>query len=228
MYTTNDAGAKITPADYLASATIASAWKKSQTKNDDVLFYNCTSTNENTFLWRESFEKNKHLFMEYAPYKKIIWYPNLTFTSSYIWNMTCLILFQLFPAMFLDLFRMLSGKKPIFTSLQMKVIKGIKIFYYFTTRNFLFETDKLHNLFNSLDKDDKIKFYFDHTTIYWPDYFENGGRNLRKYILKESELNIPKAQQKLRKLYYADRSLKIFGVLLLSYYLWQLTQWVLT
>lgn len=115
MYVGHKAVAKITPIDYVINATIASAWKCATTPKEDprILFYNCTDAEENPYLWESGAVYGKKTFYEYAPLEKLIWYPKISYTSSYIWHMISLLLFQVIPAMILDFLKLMSGKKPL-------------------------------------------------------------------------------------------------------------------
>jgi alcohol-forming fatty acyl-CoA reductase len=114
MYSPKGIRIRCTPVDFVINATIASAWKRSvTTETNDVLFFNCTDVDENPTTWEKSIEMSRKLLLKYAPYKKIIWYPKITCTSSFTWHMISLLLFQLIPAFFLDGIRFLSGKKPM-------------------------------------------------------------------------------------------------------------------
>jgi alcohol-forming fatty acyl-CoA reductase len=75
--------------------------------------------------------------------------------------------------------------------------------------NFRFETIKLQEIFTELDDKDQKTFNFDHKTIDWEKYQDNGMRGIRKFLLKEDESTMPKAQKKLKKLYYADLLVKV-------------------
>lgn len=111
IYVGDKSAAKATPVDYLANATIASAWKRSIDLRDEPLYYNCTDDKENTMLWNQSFKMVKEFFISCAPYENIMWYPNIAFTSNYTWHIISLVLFQIIPAIFLDAYRILAGKK---------------------------------------------------------------------------------------------------------------------
>ena len=114
MYAGKDAVAKLTPADFLINATIVSAWKRSTVdKREGILFYNCSDAKENPLLWSRSIEISEIFFPKYAPYEKLLWYPHINYTSSYLWHMISQFLFQLLPAVFFDLLRILSGDKPM-------------------------------------------------------------------------------------------------------------------
>lgn len=71
---------------------------------------------------------------------------------------------------------------------------------------------RLNELFTELSSEDKKKFCFDHSKLELEDYVENGVRQVRNLLLKEDEATLPKAREKMQKLYYADILLK--GVLI--------------
>lgn len=117
MYSPKGIRIRMSPVDFVINATIASAWKKTTlAKNDDVLFYTCTDADENPLTWEKSIEISQKYLLKYAPYKKIIWYPRFTYTTSFVWHLISLLLFQLIPAAFLDGFRFLSGSKPMWVA----------------------------------------------------------------------------------------------------------------
>lgn len=111
MYFGKDALAKFTPADYLINATIVSAWKRAETPSDDILFFNCTDSDDNPLTWKKSVELGNKYFPIYPPLENLLWYPKISYTSSYIWHMVSLFLFQLLPAIFIDIALVLAGKK---------------------------------------------------------------------------------------------------------------------
>lgn len=216
MYACEGAQIKFTPADYVINAAIASAWKRASTQHCEMLVYNCTDAETNPLEWRAALKLVHPYFLKYAPYEKLVWYPKMNFTSIYVWHMMCLFLFQLLPAMFFDFVLIVSGRKRIFTRLQIKVIKGMQVLYDFTGHNFNFETVKLQELFAGLEVEDQKTFYFDHVTFDWNNYFESAVQQGRRLILKDDESTMPKAQEKLKKFFYADLFVKgIFGVAVL-------------
>jgi len=92
--------------------------------------------------------------------------------------------------------------------LQRNIIKGIKPLYFFSERNFAFKMDKLVELFNELDADDKIAFNFDYSTIDWDDFVKNSLIAGRKLLFKEGPETIPAAQERLRKLYFINLGIR--------------------
>jgi alcohol-forming fatty acyl-CoA reductase len=102
--------------------------------------------------------------------------------------------------------------------LQHRIIYGISVLYHFTTTDYTFNSSKLKQLFDELDEDDKRIFNFDHNTIDWNSSTHEYVKGIRKYLLKEEIETIPKAQEKLRNLFYADVALKCLFVLVIVFY----------
>jgi alcohol-forming fatty acyl-CoA reductase len=114
MYSPVGIRIRLSPVDFVINATIVSAWKKAtNSRDDEVLFYNCTDVDENPMTWEQSIDISKDYLLEYAPSEKIIWYPRVKCTASFTWHLISLLLFQIIPAFFLDGIRFLSGKKPM-------------------------------------------------------------------------------------------------------------------
>lgn len=94
------------------------------------------------------------------------------------------------------------------------------------THSFRFDTTKLHQLFAELDDEDQAKFYFNHRTINHEDYFNNSIREIRRLLLKEDESTMPKAQEKLKKIFYADLAVKLVAFLMMARYSLILGEWL--
>lgn len=99
---------------------------------------------------------------------------------------------------------------PRVASVQLKVIKGLSVFYHYVRMNFRLRTKNLQELFTQLDVDDQQTFFFDHKTIDWEKYHDNGIRGIRKFLLKDDESTMEKAQRKLKMFYYANLFCKAF------------------
>ena len=114
MYIGKNALAKLTPADFLINATIVSAWKRSIVdKIEGILFFNCSDSKENPLLWSQCIEVADICFLKYAPFEKLLWYPHINYTSSYLWHIISQFLYQYLPALFFDLLQILSLNKPM-------------------------------------------------------------------------------------------------------------------
>lgn len=86
----------------------------------------------------------------------------------------------------------------------------MSVFYYFVEKKYRLNSDELQKLYSQLDDDDREIFYFDHKTIDWEKYHKNGVLGIRKFLLKDDESTMEKAQKKLKKFYIADLLVKAF------------------
>jgi len=109
--------------------------------------------------------------------------------------------------------------------LQKNIIKGTSALTYFVERNFYFNIDKLNELFDELDADDKIKFNFNHSTIDWDSLTKDGIEQGRELLFKEGPETIPAAQRKLRKLYFINFTFKITFHLFVAYLILKAYSW---
>jgi hypothetical protein len=99
----------LTLVDYVANATIVSAFRRSVTPLKDVLFFNCT--NVDPIFSKEGLNMiNKHIY-KHVPLKSLVWYPNYQITNSLLWHKISLVLFQLIPALIFDALSLISGSK---------------------------------------------------------------------------------------------------------------------
>lgn len=109
---------------------------------------------------------------------------------------------------------------------------------YFTTQNFNMDIKNLKKLHEALDESDKKMFGFDVETVSdpeinltlkilrlllmfqidWMKLTKDGYMGVRRFILHESDETIPKAQAKLKKLYYLDRIFKVALIAVLVYF----------
>lgn len=100
----------------------------------------------------------------------------------------------------------------------MKIFRGCRSLDFFVSNIFHFETIKLRELFAELNAEDQKKFYFDHSTIELKSYLHEGVQSIRRLLLKEDDATLPKAREKLKKLYYVDLLVKGVAASFLLWY----------
>lgn len=104
---------KFTPGDFMINATIASAWKRSTSPPGELLFFNSSDTGYGPLTWRNLFEIASEHVYKYVSYEKMIWYPNVTFTTSYLIYVISVFLFQIVPSLLMDFVLLISGRKAV-------------------------------------------------------------------------------------------------------------------
>jgi len=110
MLITDESKAKVTPVDFVINSTIASVWRRSLERSGEILFFNCDA-DKSAILWRDKFKilGNYKIWSLSVPCEKLLWYPRLSLTKSFVWHKMSLLLFQLLPAVLFDTMLLLSG-----------------------------------------------------------------------------------------------------------------------
>jgi len=94
---------KTTPVDFVANATIASSAQKVQHLTESIpTFINCTTSTGHDMDWRHAVKSSSKYYGTYPVYKNFIWYPSVSFTTSFLWFLLLMILFQFIPALMFD------------------------------------------------------------------------------------------------------------------------------
>ena len=70
--------------------------------------------------------------------------------------------------------------------------------YYFTTKNWYFDTKNTNKLAQILSSEDKTMFNFDVTKIHWPTYIERCVLGVRHYYHGDYPRSIEKARMNIR------------------------------
>jgi hypothetical protein len=113
----------LTFVDFVANAAIVSASNRYESNSQEVLFFNCTNHNPQT--WKKVVAMmNKHIHKN-VPLKSLIWFPRLQTTEFLFWHKISLLLFQLIPAMLIDILSFVSGKKQPLATIFMSVLTFI-------------------------------------------------------------------------------------------------------
>ncbi|XP_075230970.1 fatty acyl-CoA reductase wat-like [Lycorma delicatula] len=220
--------ANIVPVDMAVNALIAAAWRTairaiedtnqnepSEDGDDGLLVYNYVSSVEKPIRWGE--------FMNFAtehgnevPLNQAIWCYSLTLNTSWIWHKILVLLLHFIPAIIVDAFASLIGKRTNMLRTYKKVNKFSDVLAYFTLRNWDFKNDNVQNLWKNLTEHDKLLFPFDISSLDWNDYFYIYVRGIRKYLLKEDPSSIPYAKVKLRRFKILHEGIKlVLGFLIL-------------
>ena len=80
-----------------------------------------------------------------------------------------------------------------------KAQAGILALRYFCTNEWSFSTENTNKLYLQLNKTDRNIFKFDIKDVSWESYIHSYVYGMRKYVLKESDENLPVARKCLKK-----------------------------
>nr|AID66650.1 fatty acyl reductase [Agrotis segetum] len=235
MYMDQQKVADMVPVDLCVNAILTSAWytaknyKENQTS--DIPIYNFVSGAQNPITWGEFIERNRKHGID-KPTTKAVWYYGLNPTNNYYMFLFYNFFLHYMPALFVDLYCTLTGKRRAMLKLYSKVMKLANILFYFSTQDWKFSDNNVRNMWNSLSPDDRVVFPFSIGEMSWERMCETFLVGLRVYLVKDDLSTLPEARKKWTKLYYLHQLLKaltIVVVLNLVYFVvkavFALTHW---
>ncbi|XP_022646381.1 fatty acyl-CoA reductase 1-like isoform X2 [Varroa jacobsoni] len=197
MYIRPDSVADVYPVDLVTRMMVASAWYCSQKKFVSPYVINCTTGPLHQLTWRQIFEYSKPIVLA-NPSMEIFRYPGGSFKESKFWNRIAMALDHSLPAFIADSFAVMFGRKPILGEVYGKIHRAMHILEYFTTHEWEFSIDNVHNLLDHIKHPkDREDFDFDIRPMDWLSFLEQYILGVRKYVLKEDPSTIPAARAKL-------------------------------
>uniref|UniRef100_A0A8D8Q326 Fatty acyl-CoA reductase n=1 Tax=Cacopsylla melanoneura TaxID=428564 RepID=A0A8D8Q326_9HEMI len=211
--------ADLVPVDIVINLMIVAAWKtankyKNNNGSQGITVYNCCTGQRNPISWKQfvnySFES-----MRQNPLSHITWYPDGQCRSNPVTNALCVFFLHRLPAHVLDVFSLLTGKKPFMVRIQNKLDKAAKCLEYFSTQEWRFLDENVRELNASLSVEDRRVFSFDVTEIDWPKYIANYVLGIRSFIFKEQASSLPQARKRLYKMLWIHRLSKLLMILLM-------------
>ncbi|XP_012265501.2 putative fatty acyl-CoA reductase CG5065 [Athalia rosae] len=217
VYAKPDTLTDFIPVDIAIKAMIACAWKrgiKTITQDPGVPIYNCASSGTKVISTRNLVAMALQLTEE-IPFEGILWVPGTSVqTVRWIYSLTFWIL-QLIPALVIDGVLKLGGTKPMLLKLQRKIYMANFALQYFLVNNWKFLNNNLLAVSTSMSKADAETFGFQMGNFDIRDYFKNSVIGSKLYLLKEDMNKLVEAQAHFNKMWWIDRTLKVWlGVLL--------------
>lgn len=83
--------------------------------------------------------------------------------------------------------------------IQQKLGKAVGCLEYFTTHQWRFTDDNVHELLTHMSASDRSTFSFDVTQIDWDAYFERYVLGLRAYLCKQNPKTLPSCRKKMTR-----------------------------
>ncbi|KAG5683857.1 hypothetical protein PVAND_013119 [Polypedilum vanderplanki] len=192
------------PVDIVCNTLITAGWANSFIRTpNEITVYNCTSGHFNPMNYKEL---RKHI-LKYSllnPSKYIAMYPNFVYRKSRLMHNIIEIFMHFLPALMFDVLLRMQGKKPI----MFKIAKRVKIAQdtgdYFVLNDWNFNSKNLKRIIRAANQTqlDANEFCCDVTSLDWDDYIGRYMMGIRTYVLKDDISSLPKARQKLQKIYY--------------------------
>ncbi|KAL6426714.1 hypothetical protein ACFW04_009228 [Cataglyphis niger] len=198
MHCIGNYNAEVIPVDIAINTLIAIAYKiaASQENSENIPVINITQSDINRITFREILKKGKEIIYEY-PFEGQIWYPTGNIHSNKFVHNIFVFFFQIIPAYLIDFLMLLFQQKRFMVRIQNRILTGLAVLQYFSTRQWKFCNKNLIALHNGMSSTDKEIFPI---VIYNADiisrsYFKHVILGVRQYCLKEDLSTLPKARR---------------------------------
>ncbi|XP_063924888.1 putative fatty acyl-CoA reductase CG5065 [Zophobas morio] len=220
MYGRSDYFADYCPVDSTANCLICSTYDYATYKKRRV--YNFTASDEVKVTFKELIDVGRRIVTNELPFDWTLWYPGGGITHSRIRHALVFFFFQLVPAIFIDAILFVFGFKPIMVRVQKKILRGYKIFEYYSNRKWDFRKDNIAVTRSLMNKKENQIFKIDPEGFVLRDYIYTCILGSRRYLLKEKDENIPVAKRRLKVLWAIDKMYKCILVAGILYVLFKM------
>ncbi|CAF4888010.1 unnamed protein product [Pieris macdunnoughi] len=206
--------ADLLPVDIAIDTLLAIAWETAVDKPTHVMVYNC-STCENPTKWVE-FEDALQKYLPKYPLDAALWYPSGTGVENKYVHKTLEFTLQTIPLHLAEyMLKILGVKMGISLITAEKKMRAMNdVLAFFALREWHFRTDNVKKLRQRLTPQDREIYNLDPQSIEWDNHYKDFVKGTRKYLLKESDENIPVATRHINRLYYVHKGLMLFSIIL--------------
>ncbi|XP_028141886.1 putative fatty acyl-CoA reductase CG5065 [Diabrotica virgifera virgifera] len=221
MYMDSKSYANLIPVDAAVAGILVFSWYYLNVKGAPYIFNICVPETEFKENWETILKSAQEVIETDVPFNGILWYPGGTMTKSKTYAKINFFLFQLIPAIFIDLILFCLGYKPILYNIQMRINKGTEMFEFYTTRAWDFETKTIFAIREALNERELKTYFVKADNINLKKYFIEALLATRRNILKETDDMIPAAKRNMKIMFVLDRFVKIAFFVILGYFLYK-------
>ncbi|XP_011266457.2 putative fatty acyl-CoA reductase CG5065 isoform X1 [Camponotus floridanus] len=222
MHCNGNYNAEVIPVDFAINNLIIIAYKTATSlrNSKSIPVFNITQSDSTPITWGEILDKGREVIYEY-PFEGQVWYPDGDIRSNKFIHNIFVFFFQIIPAYFIDFLMLIFRQKRFMVRLQNRILNGLAVLQYFTTRQWIFYNKKLIALcvdeLSPLDKEifPPLVFNVDIT-----EYLKHIVLGARQYCMKEDLSTLPKARRHQKMMYVIHITtiyLFYFGVLYFIY-----------
>ncbi|XP_015586726.1 fatty acyl-CoA reductase 1 isoform X2 [Cephus cinctus] len=196
LYVDPTLSADFIPVDIAIKGMVCAAWKRgitTVTQDPKTHVYNCASCGIKSITTAEIVEMGLRMTEE-IPLEGILWYPNTLTTNSKLLYYILTMILHFFPALILDGFLKMSGRREMLTKLQRKVFTANSALEYFLINQWKFRNEKMLNLLTDLPTEDLDTFGYDYWNFDIVEYFRGCLIGAKVYLLKEDMNKVEEAK----------------------------------
>ncbi|XP_072376256.1 putative fatty acyl-CoA reductase CG5065 [Diabrotica undecimpunctata] len=221
VYMDSDSYANFAPIDCTVSAIMMYAWHYLTTKDPQYIYNLCMPQSDLQITWKEVLDTARDVIYTEVPFNLLLWYPDGTTTKSRLYNRINTVLFQLLPALIIDLILLIAGQKPQFLAIQNRILKGMEMYEFYITRKWNFETTSLEQIRTGLNVTEKENYQVQSDEKDVRKFLRDCMFYLRRHFFNETDDMLPAAKRNMKIMYCLDRFVKVLVIGLIIYYLYK-------
>ncbi|KAG5864260.1 hypothetical protein JTB14_018014 [Gonioctena quinquepunctata] len=221
MYMDSQSYAKFVPVDCAISGMLVFSWYHLTNSDAPYIFNVGIPECDAKFTWEEILDCGRKIINEKVPFNGILWYPDGSMTKSRVLANINFVLFQLLPAIFIDLLLTVLGYKAILFAIQMRIRKGGDMFEFYTNKAWNIDTKNVEYIRTKLNSVEKKKYILQSDKIDIEGYLTECILGARRHILKETDAMLPAARRNMKIMYALDRFCKLAFFAILGYYVYK-------
>lgn len=188
----------IIPVDTVANSVINVAYLTSKKENCGKV-YNCTSSEINPIKLKKIITRTLETF-DKLPTKHLIFPPSCYTVTSKILFRILFIMWHFIPSLHLDLVARMLRKKPKLWRISKSTFSAIKSIDFVTLNDLQFDTTNMKQMIKMIKREKSMEmFNCDIGSIQWDEYMVQYIVGIKKFILKDTELDLSEAQKKLKR-----------------------------
>ncbi|XP_019769143.2 fatty acyl-CoA reductase wat [Dendroctonus ponderosae] len=221
VYMDSKTSANVIPADSCINVILLAVWDYLTTKRQPV-FNICVPREDLTVNWEQILDIGRDIVSNEIPFNVMLWCPGGIMTKNKIFHYIHVVLFQLIPAVFVDLLLICLGYKPVLVSVNQRLLKGQDLLEYYTTRAWKFDMRYFMNLRKTMNDVEKRIYQVEAENVDIAEYLRGCMMYARRHILHETDEMMPAAKRNLKIFVAVDRILKATFFIVLFYYVYRL------
>ncbi|XP_041970554.1 putative fatty acyl-CoA reductase CG5065 [Aricia agestis] len=218
IYTDPEIISDYIPVDVVIKGLVTIAWARGTKKlesSDDIPIYN-TCTGGLTPITVQEIVSTGMETMKQVPLMDMFRPPRVDIErSKFVYNIKVL-LYHFVPAILVDILLRILGKKPMLLKIQRRIYTANIALEYYLTRQWTFDNTNFVDLRSKIKPDDKELFFYSFEDIDAVAFYKACITTSRKFLLNETEEDLPKAKKIYRRAEMVDRALQVlfYGCLL--------------
>ncbi|CAH0548946.1 unnamed protein product [Brassicogethes aeneus] len=222
MYMNPNSYANFIPADSAINIMLFGSLAYLSGNNNKQYIYNAVSPREDFHkTWEEIINEGRKVIEEDIPFNMILWYPGGTMTQNKLLHTIYFYLFQMIPAIFVDMLLFILGYPPVLYKVQRRIQNAGAMFEFYTTQNWDFK-DSAAILRSGMSELEKKRYKMDPEGFSVRTYLRDCMLCVRRVNLKESDDMLPRAKRTMRIMYVVDKLCKTWFFLGMFYYIYKL------